>query len=325
MRRDLKGLIHNSRDVNVAGQSSKGVRMKPVVTIGMCLRNCERILSDAIDSIIEQDFPHELMEIIFVDDGSEDNTLRIVTEYVSRMDIEAKVFQTKWQGLGPARNLIVSNADGEYIIWVDADEILTKDYVNKQVEFMEQNPNVGITAGVVQTITGNLILNLELIPGIVDHMLSEKPRSHIWKSEKLPGTGGAAFRVKALRQVNGFDERLKGVGEDQDVAKRIRNASWSIRLNNATFYERHGGMSTLNDLWKKYLWYGYGNQKLYRKNRELFSLLRMSPPAGFMAGLFYSLVAYKLLHQKEVFLLPFHFSLKMTAWTLGFIKGQISS
>lgn len=299
--------------------------MKPIVTVGMCLRNCENTLREAIDSVIQQDFPHELMEIIFVDDGSEDNTLQIVSNYVSRMDINSKVFQGKWKGLGAARNLVVNNAEGNYVIWVDGDEILPEDYVRKQVEFMEQNPSVGIVAGIVGIIPRNLILNLELIPAIVDHIRNGKSRSFVWKTEKLPGTGGATFRVKALRQVNGFDDYLKGVGEDQDVARRIKDVGWLIRLNDVVFYERHGGMSTLKDLWNKYFWYGYGNQNLYRKNRKMFSLPRMSPPAGFIAGFFYSLIAYKLLHRKMVFLLPFHFALKMTAWSLGFIKSQILS
>lgn len=297
--------------------------MKPIVSIGMCLRNCENTLEDVIDSLIKQDLPHELMEMIFVDDGSEDKTLQIITNCVSRMDIDAKVFHTKWRGLGPARNLVVNNASGDYIIWVDGDQILPEDYVRKQVEFMEQNSKVGITAGILGILPGNIFLNLELVPAIIDHICYEKPRSFVWKTEKLPGTGGSIFRVKALKQVNGFDDHLIGVGEDQDVARRIKDAGWLIRLNNTVFYERHGGMSTLRDLWNRYFWYGYGNQSLYRKNRRLFSLPRMSPPAGFITGFYYSLIAYKLVHQKMVFLLPLHFAFKMTAWSLGFVKGQI--
>jgi glycosyltransferase involved in cell wall biosynthesis len=299
--------------------------MKPLVTVGICSRNCESTVSWAIDSVIRQDFPHEQMEIVFVDDGSEDRTPQIISGYISKMDINAKVFQTKWQGLGPARNLIVNNADGEYIVWVDADEILPASYIRKQVEYMEKNPDVGITAGVVNTVKGNLVLNLELIPSIINHINFGKPKNFLWKTERLPGTGGATFRVKALRQVNGFDEQLTGVGEDQDVAQRVRNAGWLIRLNDAQFYELHGGMATFKDLWKKYRWYGYGGEKIYRQNRELFSFPRMSPVAGLLTGVFYSLIAYKLLHQKEVFLLPLHYGLKMTAWMLGFIQGQIDA
>lgn len=299
--------------------------MKPVVSLGMCVRNCENMIKDAIESVIKQDFPHNLMEIIIVDDGSDDKTLQIISEYVPRMDIEAKVIHTKWRGLGSARNFVVNKANGDYIIWVDGDEILPKDYVRRQIGFMEQNPKVGITAGVAGILPGNIILTLELIPLIIDHMRmrAQKPRSLVWKTEKLPGTGGSTFRVEALRQVKGFDECLSGVGEDQDVAKRIKDAGWSIRLNDAIFYERHGGMSTLMDLWNKYFWYGYGNRCLYRKNRNLFSLPRMSPPAGFLTGFFYSLIAYKMLKYKKVFLLPLHFAFKMTAWSLGFIKSQL--
>jgi len=301
---------------------SEGLSMRTVVTVGMCVRNCESMIGDAIESIIQQDFPHELMQAIFVDDGSQDHTLEIVQSYVSRMDIKSKVFQTKWQGLGAARNLIGNNAEGDYIVWVDADEVLTESYVRDQVAFMEKHPEVGITAGIVATIPGNLVLNLELIPGIINHMNYDKPKTFLWKTEKLPGTGGATFRTEALRHVRGFDERLSGVGEDQDVAQRMRRAGWAISLNNSPFYEKHGGMLTFNDLLKKYLWYGYGSHKIYRKNRDVFSFPRMSPIAAVVTGFLYSLTAYKLLRQKEVFLLPLHYGLKMSAWMVGFIKSQ---
>lgn len=302
---------------------SKNARVKPIVSVGMCVRNCENTLRDAIESVAKQDFPHELMEIIFVDDGSEDCTPELISNYVSRMDINSKVFHTSWKGLGQARNLVIKNAIGDYIIWVDGDEILPEDYVKKQVEFMNHNASVGLTAGIIGIPPENPILTLELIPSVIDHIRYGSPRSFVWKTEKLPGTGGSTFRVKALRQVNGFDDCLAGVGEDQDVAKRIKDAGWLIRLNDTVFYEKHGGMGTVRDLWNKYFWYGYGNQSLYRKNRKLFSLPRMSPPAGFITGFFYSLIAYRLLHRKMVFLLPFHFALKKIAWSLGFIKGQI--
>jgi glycosyltransferase involved in cell wall biosynthesis len=281
------------------------------------------MLEDAIDSINKQSFPHENMEIIFVDDGSEDHTVQIILDRVSTADIGTKVIRTKWQGLGSARNLIVKNAAGDYVIWVDADEVLSDNYVEKQVEFMKKNPEVGITTGAVKTVPNNLVLSLELMPEIVNRMKFGKPKNFIWKTEKMPGTGGATYRVKALREVNGFDEQLKGVGEDQDVAHRITNAGWLIRLNNAPFYEFHGGMSTILDLWKKYVWYGRGGQKIYCQNRKLFSLPRMSPLASFLTGFFYSLAAYRMLHQKKAFLLPIHYSIKMLAWASGFMEGQM--
>jgi glycosyltransferase involved in cell wall biosynthesis len=297
--------------------------MNPTVTIGMCVYNGEKTLALAICSIIRQDFPHHQMELVFVDDGSQDASLKIISEYVSKMDIKTRVFKTKWQGVGPARNLIVNCALGNYILWVDSDEVLTPNYVKKQVQFMNSHPDVGITSGLVKLVPENLILNLELVPDALSRLHYGKPRSFLWKTDKMPGTGASTFRITALREVEGFDESIVGAGEDQDVAKRMQTAGWLIKYNEAEFYEFHGGLKSFRDLWKKYLWYGYGCHRIFCRDRRIFSLPRMSIMAGFATGFFYSLIAYKVFHQKVVFLLPVHYSLKLTAWMFGFMKAQI--
>ena len=297
--------------------------MEPLVTVGICVRNGEKMLGDAVNSVINQDFPNDLLQIVFVDDGSKDKTPEIIREYLSFFGDRAKFFQTSWKGLGHARNLIANQADGKYLLFVDADEILTSGYIKAQVEMMEKNPQVGITSGIFKTVPRNLILNLEVAPFIVNQRNYNKPKNFIWKTDKLIGTGGTTFRVKALKQVHGFDESFKGAGEDTDLVLRIKKAGWLIQPNMAELYELHGGLSKPKDLWKKYFWYGYSCHKTFQRNREAFSLPRMSPIAGLAAGVFYSFPAYKFLHQKQVFLLPIHFGLKLTAWTFGFMKGQI--
>ena len=61
---------------------------KPIVTIGICVKNTEKTILDAINSILEQDYPTDLMEIIFVDDGSEDRTLSIPGRGRGRSKVE---------------------------------------------------------------------------------------------------------------------------------------------------------------------------------------------------------------------------------------------
>jgi glycosyltransferase involved in cell wall biosynthesis len=299
--------------------------MKPLLTVGMCVRNGESMLPNAVNSVITQNFPIENLQIIFVDDGSQDKTPKIISEYVTKLGSRAKFFRTPWKGLGHARNLIVKNAESEYLLFVDADEILTRNYIQSQMEVMEKNPQIGITSGVFKTVSGNLILNLEVIPHIVDQKNYLKPKNFIWKTDKLIGTGGTTFRLKALRQVNGFDERIKDSFEDTDLVLRIKKAGWLIRPNMAELYELHGGLSKPKDLWKKYFWYGYGCQRSFRKTREAFLFPRMSPLAGIAAGVFYSFQAYKYIYRKIVFLLPFHYGFKLTAWTFGFMKGQLQN
>jgi len=292
--------------------------MKLKVTIGVCARNSASTICEAIESIIDQDFPPELLEIVFVDDGSEDDTLAIIQAYVSRMDIAARVFHTEWQGLGPARNIVVNNTRGKYIIWVDGDMILPADHVRKQVEFMELNPKVGIAkAKYGRTAKDGTVAALENAPFMVYDTKLDAVNS------KLPGTGGAIFRLEALRQVGGFDSGLKGTGEDQDVAYRIRAAGWVLDRSPAVFFERR--VRTWKSLWAKYFWYGYGDHDLYCKNRGIFSPSRMNPLAGFVAGALQIPDAYRITSCKSVLLLPFHFAFKMMAWCAGFSKARLDS
>jgi len=183
------------------------------------------------------------------------------------------------------------------------------------VEFMEQNLKVGIAKARYGMKSGeNIVAALENIPFIVYDSKNGSLNS------KLPGTGGSIYRVKAVRQVGGFDDRVKGVGEDQDVAYRVKLAGWFLERSPAVFYERR--VQTWKDLWDKYFWYGYGNYDLYRKNRNIFSLYKMVPIAGFVAGALYTLEAFRLTHWRFVFLLPIHFAFKMTAWCFGFAKRK---
>lgn len=286
-----------------------------VVTLGVCVKDCASTLPEVIKSIIAQDYPHELMEVIFVDDGSKDETLSIIKHYVPKMNMKVRIFHHEWKGLGPSRNVVVKNSCGKYIIWVDGDMILPKDHVQKQVTFMEQNPKVGIgKARYGFLLEDSVVAFLENIPFVV---YDSKDGT---LDLKLPGTGGAIFRVEALRKVGSFNERLVGVGEDQDVAYRIKAAGWHIKRTSAYFYERR--VKSWLNLWCKYFWYGYGNYCLYRKNRRIFSLFRMNPLAGFIAGVLYVKDAYMLTRRKSVFLLPFHYAFKLAAWCCGFVKAQ---
>jgi glycosyltransferase involved in cell wall biosynthesis len=285
------------------------------VTIGVCVRNGEDTISDAIESIIGQDFPHELMEVIFVDDGSIDRTLEIIRDYVPKMGIHVKIFHHEWKGLGYSRNVVVNNTSSEYIIWVDADMILSRDFVMKQVNFMDRNPNVGVGKGKYIMDSGaSLVAYLENVDSIVESFnFAQKPLF------KPLGTGGCIYRVTAIRKSGGFDENIKGVGEDMDAENRIRKAGWLLRISEAGFYEKR--RKSWKDLWNEYFWHGFGGCKIVRRVSPQSLLFQMFPPIAILTIFLRSCNAYKLTYKKIVFLLPLHWIFKRTAWILGFMRG----
>lgn len=293
------------------------------VTVGMCVRNGAFTLREAVASIMFQDFRHENMEIVFVDDGSDDETYSIIQEYTSKIDIPVKIIRTSWKGLGHARNLVVANASGRYILWLDCDMIISKDFIKKLVQFVEQNPEVAIAKG-FHSLEGetNLLGMLELYSRSTGRMVdreSEKARL------KSLGTGGSIYRVDAIKQVGGFDESMRHYGEDWDIEIRIRRAGWSLRTVDTTFsdYERHG--LTWQNLWKRYWLRGYFTHYFLHKNKGLITHYRMFPPAAVLAGILHSRKLFKSTGRKFVFLLPLQYFFKFTAWYIGYTRSHVDS
>ena len=292
------------------------------VSIGLVVRNAQATVKEAIECIAEQDFPHELIELIVVDGCSTDKTLSIVKDCLNIIDIKSKIISEN-NGLGHARQIVVDNARGEYIVWIDGDMTFSKDFVSKQVELMEADPDLGIAKGRYELLHGpNLVSTLEIYSRaaakFVDYS-QEKARS------KSLGTSGCIYRVEAIRQAGGFDKTIEGYGEDWDAEYRTRAAGWSLCTCQVQYrdYERLG--LTLKELWRRYCKRGYDSYQVFGKHEGVVKVYTMLPPFAFLAGLLAAFKLYMLTEEKFVFLLPLFFFLKMVFWWFGYIQGVLNS
>ena len=92
------------------------------VSVIMPVFNCERYISEAINSVLEQTYKN--VELIIVDDGSSDRSLEIAKKYESE---KVKVFTQPHGGAPRARNFAFEKSTGDYIQYLDADDILAPD------------------------------------------------------------------------------------------------------------------------------------------------------------------------------------------------------
>ncbi len=90
--------------------------------------NIENYLSNCLDSILAQDFSD--YEIIVVDDGSSDGTSKICDEYAKKYDKISTIHQ-KNAGLSAARNTGIKNAKGEYLAFIDGDDLIAKSFLSR--------------------------------------------------------------------------------------------------------------------------------------------------------------------------------------------------
>src|SRR5947207_15939264 len=103
--------------------------MRPLVSILIPAYNAEEWLGAAIASAIGQTWAQK--EIIVVDDGSTDRTLAVARRFESN---EVRVLTQANQGAAAARNKAFSLSRGDYIQWLDADDLLSPDKVARQME-----------------------------------------------------------------------------------------------------------------------------------------------------------------------------------------------
>ena len=100
----------------------------PKVSVIIPVYNTEQYLKPCIESLLNQTLKD--IEFIFINDGSTDNSLKILEEYAKKHK-SIKVYTTQNQGVGKARNLGLEKAKGKYIGFVDSDDYINKHYFNE--------------------------------------------------------------------------------------------------------------------------------------------------------------------------------------------------
>ena len=103
--------------------------MTPLVSILIPAFNVEKWIADAIKSAIAQSWRRT--EVVIVDDGSTDATLAIARRFASKKVV---VLTQKNQGAAIARNRALELCQGKYIQWLDADDLLSPDKIERQME-----------------------------------------------------------------------------------------------------------------------------------------------------------------------------------------------
>lgn len=122
-----------------------------LITIGIPFYNCEAFLAAAIKSVIAQTY--ENWELILVDDGSNDNSLSVAKSFTDpRIRL---ISDGKNKKLSARLNQIISEAKGEYIARMDADDMLDPCRLEKQVTILKKNPSIDLVSTGIASISND--------------------------------------------------------------------------------------------------------------------------------------------------------------------------
>ena len=181
----------------------------PTVSILMSVYNNDRFLSAAIDSMLCQTFTD--FEFLILDDGSTDRSAEILRSYAAQ-DARIRLTRRENRGLTRSLNELLSQAQGEFIARMDADDIALPDRLARQVEFLQNSPQI-VCVGTAQ----------DWIDEDGDKLHHWQPTGDNAELQALMLSGqnhlchpSALIRREAMLKVGGYDESLRSA-QDLDL------------------------------------------------------------------------------------------------------------
>ena len=183
---------------------------QPLVSIILPVYNGAQMVCAALESAFAQTFQD--FEIIAIDDGSTDDSAQILGSFEPRI----RVLNQKNGGASKARNLGIESARGEWVAFLDADDIWEPQKLEKQVELMRQNPKTGVSFSECLYFDENREWNADFgarvpaMSAIFEAMLSEH----------FIAMSSVMVRRECFQKVGVFDESLVGC-EDYNLFLRL--------------------------------------------------------------------------------------------------------
>ena len=166
--------------------------------------NSSKFLDETINSVINQTYKN--WELIIVDDNSEDNTLELINKVIiNEPRIKLIIRNRKPKGAPTCRNLGVKNSNGNYIIFLDSDDILAPWCLDSRMKYFNENQNFHFL--VFQTlIFKHTILDSKIL---WNKLKGQNDLSRFSKSDNVWQTAGVIWKRNALTKLEKWDEELK--------------------------------------------------------------------------------------------------------------------
>ena len=123
----------------------------PLISVLMPVFNCRQTVAEAIESVLAQTLGD--FELIAIDDGSTDDSARVISEIAAR-DARVRVIRQQNRGVGAALNAALDLARGKFVARMDADDRTMPDRFARQVAFLDEHPEVAVVGGWHRTFGG---------------------------------------------------------------------------------------------------------------------------------------------------------------------------
>src|ERR1051325_2617634 len=196
---------------------------QPLVSVIIIFLNEEKFIEEAVESVFAQTY--ERWELLLVDCGSTDRSPHIARQYADAYPDIVRVFEHQGhqtRGMSACRNLGIRHSKGDYIAFLDADDVWLPDKLERQTAILTSHPEAAAVCGPVQWWYGwtgkaeDKVRDCVVAPPIQGDRLFKPPEllRCLLKRDAVTTTT-ALVRHKVMDTLNGFEESFHGLYEDQ--------------------------------------------------------------------------------------------------------------
>lgn len=223
------------------------------VSVVIAARNEEARIVDCLRSVLAQDYPRRLYEVIVVDDGSSDRTAEVARSF------GVCVLRQVASGGAAARNLGITSSQGEVVAFTDADCRPARDWLRLLVAPLAEEEDVGVCGGEVVGLVRSPVAEYVEAAGYfgLDRLARTKP----WP---VFMTANVAYRREVFRLLGTFDPDM-GAADDLEMTWRVlRDGRFrAVACPRAVVYHLHP--TTVSALYEQWRSYGAGRARVWAK------------------------------------------------------------
>lgn len=232
-----------------------------MVSIIIPTYNREHTIKRAVDSVLEQTYQD--FELIIVDDASTDNTCQIISEY---KDSRIKYLKTEDRhGANHARNVGISNAQGEYIAFQDSDDVWQPDKLEKQMKILQEESDVDIVFSRYLHHLANgkaaLVPNKNYSAALLQNDLES-----ILADNNVIGTPTLVIRKTCFDKMGMFDEMLPRFQDWEIVIRFVQE--YKIKFLDEALLDAYEMKESISNTGKSFV---SGKALIIKKHKDFFA------------------------------------------------------
>jgi len=209
---------------------------RPFVSVLIDTYNHERFIEQAILSVLEQDFPAAVREIIVVDDGSTDRT----PETVKKFEPQVRVLRKSNGGQASAFNTGIPECTGEIVAFLDGDDWWAPGKLRAVVDALEDDPSIGVVGHGITEVFPDGGQHAQLLKELPQFRIDSEEGALAFRLRKsFLGTSRMTFRADVLRRIGKAPETLKFQADEYLFTLAGVFSTILILRESLTFYRLH--------------------------------------------------------------------------------------